>query len=51
MALHRSEQVDKARTTLAEAIADYDAKATSARDQNEWTFHILRREAEAMIVP
>jgi eukaryotic-like serine/threonine-protein kinase len=51
MALHRSGQVAEARKLLAAAVLAHDWKADQARDQNGWIFHVLRREAEGMILP
>ena len=51
MALHRSGRIAEARKTLAEAVAIFDWSATRIRDQDGWIQHVLRREAEAMIVP
>jgi eukaryotic-like serine/threonine-protein kinase len=45
--------VTEARKTLAAAILAHDWRAMQvhSRDQNGWIYHILRREAEAMILP
>jgi serine/threonine-protein kinase len=53
MSLHRSGQATEARKALAAAIVAHDWRAmrVRARDQNGWIYHILRREAEAMILP
>jgi hypothetical protein len=53
LSLHRSGQATEARKLLAAAILAHDRRATQvrARDQNEWIYHILRREAEAVILP
>ena len=51
MALHRSGQLAEARKTLAAAILSYDWRARQALDQDGWTCHVLRREAEGMILP
>jgi serine/threonine-protein kinase len=51
MALHRSGQVEEARRTLAAAVPAHDWSASRVRDQDDWIFHVLRREAEAMILP
>jgi serine/threonine-protein kinase len=51
---HLSGQATEARKTLAAAILERDWRVTQdrARDQqNGWIYHILRREAEAMILP
>jgi serine/threonine-protein kinase len=51
MALHQNGQSEEARRTLAAAVAGHDWRPEQVRDQNDWIFHILRREAEAMIQP
>jgi serine/threonine-protein kinase len=53
LSLHRSGQASDARKTLAASILAYNWRAMQvhARDPNWWIYHILRREAEAMILP
>jgi serine/threonine-protein kinase len=51
MALHRDGRLVEARKTLAAAILSYDWRAAQARDHDAWICHVLRREAEAMILP
>jgi tetratricopeptide (TPR) repeat protein len=51
MALDRDGQLAEARRALAAAILSYDWRETQARDHNAWICHLLRREAEAMILP
>jgi serine/threonine-protein kinase len=51
MALHRSGQVLEARKTLAAAVLSYDWRANQARDHDDWIPHVLRREAEGLILP
>ena len=53
LSLHRSGEVTEARKTLAAAILSHDWRAMQvhSRDQDGWIYHILRREAEAMILP
>jgi len=51
MALHQSGQVTEARKTFAEAIGAYDWRANRALNRDGWIYHILRREAECMILP
>jgi eukaryotic-like serine/threonine-protein kinase len=51
MALHQSGQLAEARKTLAGAILSYDWRATQARDLDAWICHLLRREAEGMVLP
>jgi eukaryotic-like serine/threonine-protein kinase len=51
MALYRDGHPDEARKTFAAAAASHDWSASRVRDQDDWIYHVLRREAEAMIVP
>ena len=51
MALHQDGQLAEARKTLAVAILSYDWKASQAREQNAWICHVLRREAEGLVLP
>jgi eukaryotic-like serine/threonine-protein kinase len=54
MALHRSGRVAEARETLAAAVLarDWRANQVDVRDhQNGWIYHVLRREAESIILP
>jgi serine/threonine-protein kinase len=51
MALYRSGQTGEARKTLAAAVRAYDWRADQARLPDDWSCHVLRREAEAMILP
>jgi eukaryotic-like serine/threonine-protein kinase len=51
MALHRDGQTVEARKTLAAAVQSHDWSTSRARHQHDWIYHVLRREAEAMIVP
>jgi serine/threonine-protein kinase len=51
MALHQCGQVAEAREALAAAILAYDWRATQVRGLHGWICHILRREAEGMILP
>jgi serine/threonine-protein kinase len=51
MSLHRSGQVAEARRTLASAVVSYDWRANQARGYDDWIVHVLRREAEGMILP
>jgi serine/threonine-protein kinase len=50
MALHRSGQVGEARKLLAAAILDSDWRA-QVGNPHDWISHVLRREAESLIVP
>jgi serine/threonine-protein kinase len=51
MAQHRQGQKEKARKTLAAAILAFDWSAAQADNRDAWICHVLRREAEAMILP
>jgi serine/threonine-protein kinase len=51
MALHRRGQTAEARKTLAAAVLSRDWSATQARNHDDWIPHILRREAESIILP
>jgi eukaryotic-like serine/threonine-protein kinase len=51
LALHRSGQVAEARKTLAAAVLTYDWRVRRAPDQEGWICHVLRREAEGLILP
>ena len=51
MAQYQKGQKDQARKTLAAAIASYDWSAAKADNHDAWIAHILRREAEALILP
>jgi serine/threonine-protein kinase len=51
VALHQCGQVAEAREALAAAVLAYDWRATQVRDLHGWICHVLRREAEGMILP
>ncbi len=51
MALHQDGQLAEARKTLEAAILSYDWRADQARDHHAWICHVLRREAEGLILP
>src|SRR5262249_41923094 len=51
MALHQKGQADEARKTLASAILSYDWSADQVRDVHGCIYHVLRREAEGLILP
>ncbi len=51
MALYQKGEVAEARRTLALAITSYDWSAEYADSRDQWICHILRREAETMILP
>jgi serine/threonine-protein kinase len=50
MALHRKGQTNEARQTLASAVLSYDWSANQVRDIHGCIAHVLRREAESMIL-
>lgn len=51
MALYQKGQKDQALQTLAAAVVSYDWSPAEADSRDPWIAHILRREAEAMILP
>jgi len=51
MALHGSGKTAEARQTLAAAVVDPRWTANPARFPNDWSSHVLRREAETLILP
>jgi tetratricopeptide (TPR) repeat protein len=51
MALHRSGREVEARKALAQAVLAHDWRPSKVADQDDWIYHSLRREAEAMILP
>jgi serine/threonine-protein kinase len=51
MALHQKGQVADARKTLAAAVASHDWRAGLVQTQDDWIYHVLRREAEGLILP
>jgi serine/threonine-protein kinase len=51
MAQHRQGRKEEARKTLAAAILAFDWSAAGADSRDPWICHILRREAEAMLLP
>ena len=51
MARYRSGEREAARRTLASAVIDHDWRASSADQREIWIYHVLRREAEAMLFP
>jgi serine/threonine-protein kinase len=50
-ALHRAGRATEARATLAGAVAGYDWRPGRAAGPDDWACHVLRREAEGMILP
>jgi eukaryotic-like serine/threonine-protein kinase len=51
MARHRLGNDQQARTTLATAISTIDWRLGRVRRDDQWLWHVLRREAEALIFP
>jgi serine/threonine-protein kinase len=51
MAEHRNGQKEEARKTLAAAISSFDWSAAQVGSRDHWIWHVLRREAEAMVFP
>ena len=51
MAQHHLGEKEEARATLAEAISKVDWSMSQVRSHDQWLWHVLRREAEAMIFP
>jgi serine/threonine-protein kinase len=51
MAEYRNGQQDEARKTLAAAISGFDWSAAQVGSRDHWIWHVLRREAEALMLP
>jgi serine/threonine-protein kinase len=51
MAQYRCGRQPEARQTLAAALEEYDWSETRAGVVGDWIYHVLRREAEELIVP
>jgi serine/threonine-protein kinase len=51
MALYQKGQKDEARKFLAAAVLSYEWSAEKATTREAWIAHVLRREAEALILP
>jgi serine/threonine-protein kinase len=51
MALHGSGQMAEARRTLAAAVLAHDWRANQVNEPSGWMYHVLRREAEGLILP
>jgi serine/threonine-protein kinase len=51
MAQHRQGRKEEARHTLAAAVVAYDWGAALADNPETWMCHVLRREAEGLILP
>jgi eukaryotic-like serine/threonine-protein kinase len=49
MALHRNGCAEEALKTLSSATASHDWSLDRVYDQDDWIYHVLRREADAMI--
>jgi serine/threonine-protein kinase len=49
MALYQNGQVEEARETLAAAIGSHDWSTERVRNQHDWIYHVLRREAERLV--
>jgi serine/threonine-protein kinase len=51
MTLHQVGQLSEARKTFATASLSEDWRSVNARDNGVWISHVLRREAERLILP
>jgi serine/threonine-protein kinase len=51
MAQYRKGQKEEARKTLVAEIIRFDWSLAEARSRDHWIWHVLRREAEALIFP
>jgi serine/threonine-protein kinase len=51
MAKYRLGETQEARRMLATAISTFDWRLMRVRSHDQWLWHVLRREAEAMIFP
>jgi serine/threonine-protein kinase len=51
MALYQVGQLGEARKTLAAATLSDDWRSVQARDNGVWIGHLLRREAEGLVIP
>jgi tetratricopeptide (TPR) repeat protein len=51
MALHQSGRAAEGREAFKAAVAAHDWKADELASPNNWVYHVLRREAEGMILP
>jgi tetratricopeptide (TPR) repeat protein/tRNA A-37 threonylcarbamoyl transferase component Bud32 len=51
MAEYRNGQTEAARATLAAAVSSFDWSAAQVGSRDHWIWHVLRREAEALILP
>ena len=51
LALHQVEQLHEARTAFAAGIMCHDWRGAKARDHDSWMCHLLRQEAESVVLP
>jgi serine/threonine-protein kinase len=51
MAQYRQAKKEQARKSLALAVTSFDWSAARADNRDVWIYHILRREAESLILP
>ncbi|MDG3008402.1 serine/threonine-protein kinase [Paludisphaera mucosa] len=51
MAMRRAGRAKEAREALDEAVKSHDWRAGLPHDHENWIVHVLRREAEALIIP
>jgi hypothetical protein len=51
MALHQTGRVAEGREALKAAVLGHNWRADELPDPNNWVFHVLRREAEGMMLP
>jgi hypothetical protein len=51
MALYRLGRKEEARSALAAAVKSFDWQPTKANTREAWIYHVLRREAEKIILP
>jgi serine/threonine-protein kinase len=51
MAEYRNGQKEEARATLAAAISSFDWSAAQVGSRDHWIWHVVRREAESLILP
>jgi serine/threonine protein kinase/tetratricopeptide (TPR) repeat protein len=51
MALQKTGKEKEARQTLAAAIVSHEWRASEATNQDAWIYHVLRREAQRLILP
>jgi serine/threonine-protein kinase len=51
MALHQSGKTAEARKALTAAVIGHDWRPANVRDQDDWIYHVFRREAESLILP